>query len=203
MDTVTHVDYAGMPAHITQMRRIAGELNEELVKAYKSVADMHSIWYGKRYNDLVKAFNEIIPSLNELTDLVVGQIPYALEIIANNYSNLDKLPNVTTPVRELPRKIPNIPVINDVGMKYISGEVPLLRQNIIANFHNAKEKMNNLEKEYSSIVWDTDASKRFKEEFTKTKNSIVSSFEKIETQFAQLMAETEQDVEKTENANKV
>ena len=85
MAKIQTVDYEAIPQKASNMRDLGMQLNNELKTAYQSIADMHNSWYGKRYCSLALDFNAMTPSLNEMLNLVVGEIPYALETVANNY----------------------------------------------------------------------------------------------------------------------
>ena len=73
MAKIDHVDYEAMPRQAKAMREYALELNNELRTAYSNVGEMHNSWYGVRYNELVKDFNELIPQVNDLLKLVVTE----------------------------------------------------------------------------------------------------------------------------------
>ena len=203
MANIQKVDYEAMPSQAKQMRADGKQLNSEMTKAYKSVADMHNSWYGKRYNELVKSFNNMIPDINDMLKLVVTEIPYSLETVANNYSQADKGANATSASNEAPNKITSITLSNDVGLKFVTSNVSSVQTQISTNFKNAKVQMNNIESEYNKIKWQSEAADAFKAKFTKLKSNIVSSFEKIETQFTKLMTQTKQDIDKAEKANTV
>lgn len=203
MAKIQTVDYEKIPNQAKQMRTYGKDLNTQMTNAYKSIADMHSYWYGKRYNELVKKFNNITSQINEMLTLVVTDIPYQLEIVANNYSQADRGQNATTASKELPKKIQNITVSNDVGMKFITDNVQQTQTNVMKNFKNAKDKMSQIETEYGKITWSSEASDAFKTKFKKLKTNIVSSFESIETEFKNLMQQAQDDVQKAESANTV
>ena len=78
MANIGGVYYEQMPQIASKMREDAMLLNQEISSAYSSITNMHNDWYGIRYNDLVKAFNNLIPSLNEMLELVVVKIPFAM-----------------------------------------------------------------------------------------------------------------------------
>lgn len=203
MAKIQYVDYEAIPGQAKEMRSCGKQLNSEVIKVYTSVEEMHGHWYGLRYNELVKAFNNMIPKLNEMLTLVVTDIPYALESIANNYSLADKGAKITVASNEGPNKLTNLPIISDVGMKFISNNVLTIQQSISANFKNAKEQMDRIESIYARVQWQSEAAEVFKARITKLKNEIVASFESINTEFVRLMEQTQKDIERTENANKV
>ena len=203
MANITNVDYEAMPSQANQMRTLGQDLNGQITTAYQSIANMHNNWYGRRYNDLVKEFNKIIPQINELLELVVGEIPFALETIANNYSQADQGAIVTNAVKTTPNNIAEIAISNDVGMKFITSEVETVKSNVSNNFKNAREKMNEIESVYGRIQWRSEASEAFGAKFRKLKQDIINAFENIDNQFTALMEQTLSDIQATENANTV
>lgn len=203
MANIMNVDYEAIPGQAQQMRALGQELNAGMTTAYQSITDMHSVWYGKRYNALVQEFNNLIPQVNEMLDLVVGQIPFALETVANNYAQADRGSNVTGASKTEPKKIANIPMSNDVGMKFLTSEVSSIQAKVSNNFKNAREKMNTIEGTYSKIQWQSEASDAFAAKFKKLKGEIVAAFENIDSQFVKLMNQTQEDIQATENANTV
>ena len=203
MAKIERVDYEAMPGQAKEMRGYGKQLNGEITKVYASIEELHNSWYGKRYNELVKAFNNMIPQLNELLTLVVTDVPYALETIANNYSLADRGMKVTTVSDEGPNKITNRTITNDVGMKFLEEKVLEVQTSISSNFKNAKDLMIRIESVYAKITWQSEAAETFKAQFTKLKNDIVASFENINTQFVKLMQQTQQDIQNAENANTV
>ena len=203
MAKIQSVDYEAIPAQAKEMRAYGKQLNSEMTKAYISIAEMHDSWYGRRYNELVKMFNNLIPQLNDMLELVVTEIPYALETIANNYSRADRGVNVTAVSNEAPNKITNLTLSNEVGMRFLTSNVVTVQKNISTNFTNAKDQMDKIEVAYRKIQWQSEASEAFKIKFTKLKNEIVKSFEDLNTHFTRLMQQTQQDIESAESANNV
>lgn len=197
------VDYEAIPAQTKQMRATGEQLNSEFTKVYNNIAEMHNSWYGKRYNELVVAFNNMIPQVNEILTLVVTEIPYALETVANNYSKADRGQNVTTAVKEPIKKINNVLVPNDVGMKFVTETVSALKTSISTSLKNAKEQMRIIDTQFAKLDWKSEAATSFRTQFTKLKDEVVASFDNIETQFTKLMNQTIQDMQATESANTV
>lgn len=203
MAKIQNVDYMAMPSQAKQMRSYGKQLNTEMTNAYRSIENMHSSWYGKRYNELVKQFNNMTSQINEMLTLVVTDIPYTLETVANNYSQADRGSNATSASKEAPKKITNIKISNDVGMKFITATVENVQQSVSRNFKNAKDQMNKISSAYSKIKWSSEAADAFKNKFTKLKTSITQSFDNIEQQFTKLMNQTKDDVQRAESANTV
>lgn len=203
MAKIQNVDYMAMPNQAKQMRALGQQLNTQMTTAYKSIENMHSSWYGTRYNDLVKLFNNMTTQLNEMLKLVVTDIPYTLETVANNYSQADRGANATSASQEAIQRINNINLSNDVGMKFITANVTNVQQSVSKNFQNAKDQMNKIAAEYNKIKWESEASQAFKSKFQKLKTSITQSFDNIEQQFTKLMNQTKDDIQKAETANTV
>lgn len=203
MAKIDHVDYEAMPRQAKAMREYALELNNELRTAYSNVGEMHNSWYGVRYNELVKDFNELIPQVNDLLKLVVTEIPFAVETIANNYAQADKGQNVTSAEETSANNIENLPITNDVGMRFITAEVANTQRSVSEKFDASKELMNKIEAEYNRVEWQSEASESFKARFNKLKNDILMAFDNINNEFSKLMTQTQQDIETTEKANTV
>lgn len=203
MAKIDHVDYEAMPRQAKAMREYALELNNELRTAYSNVGEMHNSWYWVRYNELVKDFNELIPQVNDLLKLVVTEIPFAVETIANNYAQADKGQNVTSAEETSANNIENLPITNDVGMRFMTAEVANTQRSVSEKFDASKELMNKIEAEYNRVEWQSEASESFKARFNKLKNDILMAFDNINNEFSKLMTQTQQDIETTEKANTV
>ena len=203
MAKIDHVDYEAMSRQAKAMREYALELNNELRTAYSNVGEMHNSWYGVRYNELVKDFNELIPQVNDLLKLVVTEIPFAVETIANNYAQADKGQNVTSAEETSANNIENLPITNDVGMRFMTAEVANTQRSVSEKFDASKELMNKIEAEYNRVEWQSEASESFKARFNKLKNDILMAFDNINNEFSKLMTQTQQDIETTEKANTV
>lgn len=203
MARIETVNYELMPKMANEMRGEAIVLNNELNLAYQNINNMREVWYGIRFNELVDSFNNMIPAINEMLTLVVTEIPYSLETIANNYAQADSGRNVVTPNNEGPKTINNLLKSDAVGMRFLTSEVSDVKQKVSINFTNARESMDKIETIYSKVVWESEASQAFKAKFKALKDQISTSFENINTQFKKLMEQAEQDMERTEKANTV
>lgn len=196
-------NYGSIPTIARQIRAYAQELNTEMVNVYANIADMHNCWYGKRYNELAKGFNDIRQDVNDLLELVVGDIPYLLETVANNYAQADKGSNITSAMKADPKKVATLAMPGDVGIKFNTEEVKTLQTKVSTNFQNAIKKMDIIDTTYKKIEWSSEASEAFKVKFTKLKGEIVAAFENLNTQFTKLMAKTIEDIQASESANTV
>lgn len=203
MAKIQNVDYEAIPAKASTMRETGIQLNTELTTAYQSITDMHTNWYGKRYHALVVDFNNMIPQLNEMLELVVGEIPYTLETVANNYSKVDQGSNIVAANKTAPTKIAEITLPTDVGMKFLTTEVSTVQTNVSTNFENAKECMNTYETILGQVQWESEASEAFRTKFATLKANIISSFENIKTQFVNLMTQAQSDIQSAESSNTV
>ena len=90
-----------------------------------------------------------------------------METIANNYSQTDKSANVTSAQTTTPNKIMDIAIHNDVGMRFIIGDVESIQSQVVSNLDNAKLKMDTIESGYGQIQWQSEASDAFRSTFTR------------------------------------
>lgn len=203
MANIQNVDYEAIPGRAKEIRSEGEQLNSELLTVYQSVAQMHASWYGQRYNSLVKLFNELIPNLNSLLDLVVGEIPYALETVANNYAQADRGSNVTSASRDMARKVQDIQLSNEVGMKFITTEVEHVHSDVVKRFDTAQKIMDSIKTTYSSIEWNSEAGEAFSAKFENARAEIVAAFDAILSAFDSLMKAAIDQVEQAEKSNEV
>lgn len=203
MAKIQTVDYEAIPAQAKQIREYGQQLNTQVTTAYKNIDNMHSSWYGKRYNELVKQFNNLTSEINEMLTLVVTDIPYSLEIVANNYSQADRGVNATSAQKTAPKKLNNITIHDDTGMKFITSNVASVQNQVSSNFKNAKDQMNKIDQVYSKVTWKSEAADAYKAKFDKQKKKVISAFENIESQFSKLMNQTQDDIQRAETANTV
>lgn len=200
---ISVVDYVEMPRQASSMRGKGEDLNRELTNVYDNITNMHGCWFGKRYNELVTSFNNIINQLNDILTLVVTEIPSTLESIANNYSQVDRGENITSVQRTDINRITAIALSNDVGMRFMASEVENVKNQVKTNFDNANSQMNELQSIFSQVTWESDAATAFRDKFNSLKSQISQSFETLNTEFANKMTQTISDMAATESANTV
>jgi len=203
MAKIQSVDYMAMPQQAREMRIHGKDINTQITAAYQVIRDMHKAWYGKRYNALVGEFNKIIPNLNALLQLVVGDIPFALLTVANNYAMADRGGKIVGASQEAPTKITEISASNEEGMRFMEEDVTNAKAAVTKYLQNAVDLMNNIDTDYKKITWQSEAADAFRNQFTTLKNNIVKSFMEIRTSFSNLMEQTQADIHTTENANTV
>ena len=203
MSRIRKVNYGEMAIQAKKIREDGKQLNDQIVKAYAYLSEMHEFWYGKRYNKLVMAFNNMVPQLNEMLSLVVYKLPYSLELISNNYSMVDRKQKETVEIDEEPNRIKEIEITNDSGLRFLSDQVISIQQKISKCFEIAKDQMNEIEIEYKRIVWESESADIFEEKFSEIKEKITAFFANINTEFKDLMQQTEDDLEKAEKINNV
>ena len=203
MSKVEIVDYNDLAIKAKDIRNHAKELNEQFTKIYQEITAMHQGWYGKRYNELAKDFNELAPTINEMLKLTYGEIPFALETVANNFSQADTGSNTTSAQQTQETKMPNVPTPNDVGMRFMETQVRDTKTKVTSSFKNANTKMQEIETTYNKITWKSESAEAFRAKFTKLKNQITKEIEQINSQFDKLMEQAMEDLRITEQKNTV
>lgn len=148
---------------------------------------MHAHWYGKRYNELVEKFNNLVPKLNQFLELIVGEVPCMYEKIANNFSEVDINQNVTTSQEEPVIKLTVNPIINDVGMRYIEEEVTVAEKSIVSILHDTIDTMEIINRTVSQMELVCDGAEEFNSQFSKLTDTFKQVLNNIETQFNMLM----------------
>lgn len=200
------VNYQILATNAKTIRTHAQDLNRYITSVYSKLADMHSVWYGKRYESLVKEFNNIIPQINDLLDLVVKDIPFSLESIANNYSQTEDGYNITSAQQTAPSKVSDLGPYNEGAenkMRFYSADVETVKNQIVSDLDNAKSKMDTIKSVYDQTPWKGEAAQAYTGTLTRLKEEIITSFENITTQFTKLMSQAQEDVNAAETGNTV
>ena len=195
------IDYENIPAQSKNIRGLAREINNKLLNVYGKIAEMHVCWYGKRYNELVTNFNELVPQFNQFVDVIVGEVPYMFEKIANSISDVDVKYNVAVPQRESVQKIQLLPVIDDVGMIYISAQVDEINTNVVKLLQDAEDTMEGIKRIVEQINIDCDGSAEFKNQFSRLSDAFQYTINNVEKQFSELMKQDKELIETAEKKN--
>lgn len=201
MGSQIEIDYENIPAQSKNIRGLAREINNKLLSVYGKIAEMHVCWYGKRYNELVTNFNELVPQFNQFVDVIVGEVPYMFEKIANSISDVDVKYNVAVPQRESVQKIQLLPVIDDVGMRYISAEVDEINTNVVKLLQDAEDTMEGIKRIVEQINIDCDGSAEFKNQFSRLSDAFQYTINNVEKQFSELMKQDKELIETAEKKN--
>ena len=201
MGSQIEIDYENSPAQSKNIRGLAREINNKLLNVYGKIAEMHVCWYGKRYNELVTNFNELVPQFNQVVDVIVGEVPYMFEKIANSISDVDVKYNVAVPQRESVQKIQLLPVIDDVGMRYISAEVDEINTNVVKLLQDAEDTMEGIKRIVEQINIDCDGSAEFKNQFSRLSDAFQYTINNVEKQFSELMKQDKELIETAEKKN--
>lgn len=202
MGSSIKIDYENMPTQSKSIRSRAIELNNKLLEVYRKIAEMHICWYGKRYNELVTKFNELAPQLNQFLEVIVGEVPYMFEQIANTVSDVDIKQNVAVPQKESVQKIQALPLINDVGMRYISKEVEEINTDVMRLFQEVEDIMQEIDRIVNQIKLECDGSEEFKRQFARLSETFQYTIGNVETQFAKLMQQDKELIETAEKKNR-
>ena len=203
MASINTVDYEEIPRRAKEIRAYGQDINKLMLNAYKDVQNMKNDWYGQRYNLIVDQFNSLAVDVNKLLKLVVGDLPYTLEVVANNYAQADTGTNVTTAQNTAPTNIAAIPRSTEEGLRFISTNVSEAKTRVEREFNESIEKMNLIGTAFGKIVWSSQAATEFSEDFSTLKANIIGAFNGIRVMFDKLVKEAIADIEKAESANSV
>ncbi len=203
MAKIETVDYEKIPSEARQMRELGQQLNNEFTTAYQSVDTMRNDWYGRRYNALLLEFNKLIPTINKMFELIVTEVPFNLETVANNYSNADQGQNTCQAQQVSCVKINEITTSTAVGLRFITESVSATQIKVTSNFDRASEFMTKIEQVLNGMTWDSEAANAFKDQFRTMKNSIINAIGEIKTSFTTNMNNTKEDIQSAESANTV
>lgn len=204
MAKIEVVDYNDMAQKAKKMRTDAQDLNKEFLLAYQHIIDMHKSWYGVRYNELAKSFNEnLAPTIHEMLKLTVTEVPFTLERVANNYSRVAERSKVTSEQETEYKKMTQIPRPIEVGTRFMTQEVENAKKSVEDNFERAKTKMNQIQDVFNRITWRSEAADSFRENFTRLKKQITENISQIMIQFRDCMQKALDDYEAAERANNI
>ena len=201
MARIQEVNYKEIPSKVRKMRDAANEINGEIVNSYTKISAMKSNWHGTRYNELAKKCNSIIPDINKLLKLVVTDIPFALEQVANNYSKADRGSKIVSEQQIASRNIPEITMTTEETMKFITSEVTNVKNAVSTSFTKTMSKLDEYQNVFNSINWNSEAADIFKREFKAAKVKVSSALNDIQELFTTLMRQASEDIQAAESGN--
>ena len=204
MGKVIRVDYESIPSQAKSIRESGEQINALLINVYNQIGNMNNCWYGKRYNTLVKEFNEITETINQLLNLVVGEIPYALECVANNYSQAVEDINVVSANNKAPKTINKISITNkNNGVRFMSKQVNTIKETILSDLQKVCDYMNSINSKYGNLRWNSEVSDSFKNKLQKISTDVVSAIDSIKSEFSNLVIQAQNDMQSAENNSMV
>ena len=196
-----YVSYISMSKQAKQIREYAMRFNNELVKAYTVIKNMHKNWTGDRYNDLAKRFNNLSGTVNKFTKEMVDKTPYVLEQISNYFSQADGVGNVTTVQRTNIKKMPTLKIYRNEKLKFFDKEIKIQEKEFSKHMIYAKEHLNNLEKACKNITWQTRGTDLFYDRFLTMKRKISEEINQINTSCKKTIEEVIQQMNTAERKN--
>ncbi len=196
------VDYESFPAAVSQIRAKASDLNTNIVKSFKAIDETHSVWQGTRYNELVTKFSNITEDVNEILQLVVGDIPYTLEQIANNYIAADTETDAAQARKDEPTKV-SITIPGKEILFIDSSAVDPYKSQVQKSLEGAKEDMNSISNTVNNLTWEGQAADSYKSRLSELKTSLTTSFDDISNSFTELSRSAQDEFEEAERKNDV
>ena len=196
-------DYNSMSKLAQEIRDEGKLINNSLITAYNEVKSMYdaSEWRGISYNELVGDFQKISPDLEEILKIVVQNVPYALETVANNYSVADSGSKVKPAVNEPPKKLPTLILGQTKYMQYEEGKIATRADKICKELDSVINRIDSIDAKFGKIQWEGIAADAFKVKFKNLKNKTKSALESIRKQFKQIIDTRKENMRRTEKAN--
>ena len=199
---ITVVDYKGLPKKAEDIRQLGIGLNKFMIDTYTNMKEMHEEWYGIRYDALLTEMNSMVTNINSMLDLVVDQLPIALETVAKNYARADQGSENSIGSNQA-KHVVAISPFKDEEMRFLRQEVETRHSVISKLFKDSISQMNIIDSKYKEITWQSEAATAFRTKFLKLKANIETSFTNIDTLFGKLMTAAEQDMQSAEDSNTV
>ena len=196
---INSVNHGNMDQKAKEMRQKALEMNTNLAKAYEIMQKLHADnkWKGNRYNIVSAAFNKQVDCLNSILTSTVTDIPFAIEVAANNYSSAD---GTGRPHDEIKKPINSIQKLSETNkadvMTYIPDAVHQAQATINDYINQAKRDLEEIIRLYGEVNWKTEgASIAFK-------NSLNDSKEKIDAALKEVTAIINEQIDESDKAMK-
>ena len=196
------VDYESFGPAVSSIRAKASDLNSNIVIAFRAIEETHSVWQGERYNELVTKFSNIVEPVNEILQLVVGDIPTSLEQIANNYIAADTETDAVAAKEETPNKV-SVTVPGKEILFIDGGAVDSYKSQVKNSFESAKEEMASIQNTVNGLTWESTAADSYKSRLAELKTSLTTSFDDISSSFDKLATAAQEAFNKAEKANDV
>lgn len=180
---IGNADYEEFPQIAKDMRNIGEELNQSIVKVYKTLSNLRLNWYGIYYDRTVKAFSEpdLLEMINKSVEIAYKTFPDLLVRAANNYSGFDRDAAVGTEGNPNVIKVVPIEVTNERRLRFVEAEVSNAQIEIEKEFNEAIGYMEAIKNAFDRVQWESGAATIFKELFLNNKIEITRKFEDLKT----------------------
>lgn len=195
-------NYTEIPVIASQMASEGSDISKLISDAYKNVDALKATWKGLRYNTVIAGFNEIIPSINELEDLIITEIPTTLGQVAKNYASVD---GGSAPAVSEASKIATTAISNSETnvLTFDSSAAESSLEFVKSNFSSVQDDLDKYRDQFNSLDWDSPAAESFRTRFEKLSTSIKESFSNLCASFERAMTQAREDMEKADSANNI
>jgi uncharacterized protein YukE len=195
------VDYRSFPSAVSSIRSHASDLNSDFKSVFSKIENMHSEWQGDRYASLCTKFNGIVPEVNDILELVVTEIPFTLESIANNYEAADTETTAAVAKSESPDKVNELTIPNKEPLYVEATSIENVRSSVSDCLDEAQNRITSIEGIVDGLLWEGKAADNCKSKLKTLKNSLIKSFEELKVDFESLMKTAVEEFNKAEEAN--
>lgn len=196
-------DYEATYKQATPILETAQALNRNIGNVYGTIGNMHTVWFGIRYNELVQAFNNMIDDLNSVLKLVVTDIPFSLKTVANNYSQADRGVNCGPAEQVGSTPIEALPTPADVGMKFEEAPVTEYKGRVENYISQAISNMQQIETLFNQVHWESEAATNYRTSLKNDREKISRAFDDVKQTFATKMTQSIEDINRAESSSNV
>ena len=202
MSVNTDVKYEQLPGKIKSLQTAGQNLQKKFQEAYDGAKEMNKAWDGKRYTEVAKAFNNMIPNINKLVKLLVTDVPDNLGTVAKNFAKFNG--TSVSYISQSAKTIAQIPNGNATGMKFVESNVSSCKTKINNAFSSAEKILNSdAQSAVNGIlgVWSGNDANSFKNSFSTLKNNIVTQIQEIKKAVDSNIAAAISDAKSVESSN--
>ena len=162
------------------------DLKRFIDNTHSIIGDMHSVWTGKQYSELVKSFNKDCHIFGDVVTLTKEDVPAALIDIVNTYLATDgqlTYPVMNSGIVTYPEIATNEQEVISINTEEVEAKVASLKN----AFKNAKAKIDEIETKINNLSWTGASAENFKFKIKKYKEEVFSCFDLIESKLTEWM----------------
>ncbi len=204
---IKSVSHRNMDEKAKQIRAKALDMNDSLTKAYDAMKKLYSDnnWRGNRYNKVAEAFNKQTQCLNDILTTTVTDIPYAIELAANNYSSADGTKRPYQEIKKTINQIQNLPTSGETEiLTYIPESVHTTQSGIVEDITKAKKDLESIIALYDEVKWKTDgASIAFKKKLEQSRTKIDTALKEVTKIINEQIDESDKAMQQSEESSTV